>query len=210
MDEGAARDAVLGLYAEGVVAVADLAERAEWAREACGSWTAVEVVRHLAAVAGWYHAWLDRAEAGEVQAPFPPDELPRHNAEELLVRADQDPGDAVVEYVEQANRYADRLPDAWDRPYGFPLGTVTAGHHAAVAVAEWHLHAWDLARVSATDHRPSDPGLLMRAAGRCRAAARGGPVGVLQGRMTDLAARVGPWEQVLWATGRRPRVLTAS
>jgi len=44
------------------------------------------------------------------------------------------------------------------------LGELTVGEHTAVAVGEWHIHAWDLARSAGVDHRPADP--ITVAAGR--------------------------------------------
>ena len=32
---------------------------------------------------------------------------------------------------------------------------------AGAACAEWHLHAWDLARSLGQDYRPADPGLVL-------------------------------------------------
>ena len=34
---------------------------------------------------------------------------------------------------------------------------------AGAACAEWHLHAWDLARSLGKDYRPADPGLVLAA-----------------------------------------------
>ena len=194
---------VLALYREGVLAVADRSSLVEWDVAACGAWTAAEVVRHVASAARWYDQWLDRALTGNADPPFPSTELPRRNDEEIHARAAQDPDEAVVEFVDTAGRYADRLSRHWDTPYGYPFGTVTAGLHAAVAASEWHLHAWDLARAAGDDHRPSDPGALFRAAGRCVTTAQGGLAGAAQAGLVRLAAPVRPWEQMLRASGRR-------
>ena len=37
---------------------------------------------------------------------------------------------------------------------------------AGAACAEWHLHAWDLARSLGKDYRPADPELVLTASGR--------------------------------------------
>jgi hypothetical protein len=39
---------------------------------------------------------------------------------------------------------------------------VTVGGMAGAACAEWHLHAWDLARALGKDYRPADPDILLR------------------------------------------------
>ena len=44
------------------------------------------------------------------------------------------------------------------------LGDLTVGQHTGIAIGEWHVHAWDLARASGTDHRPSDASTVSRAA----------------------------------------------
>jgi uncharacterized protein (TIGR03083 family) len=138
----------MDLYREGVVVFHDHVAGADPDAPACGSWTAGELIRHGAAVAAWYHQWLDRALAGDAEPPFTLADLPTRNAAELESRADQDPDAALAEFVDSAGRYADRLVDHWDVAYGYPGGTVTAGLHAAVAAAEWHLHTWDLARAA--------------------------------------------------------------
>ena len=63
---------VLRLYDEGVDAFAGAAGRLDpgaWALAACGDWTAADLARHVLAVAGWYHDWLDRAEHGDAEPP---------------------------------------------------------------------------------------------------------------------------------------------
>lgn len=199
------RDEVMGLYREGVVAFHDHAAGADPDAPACGSWTAGELIRHGAAVAAWYHQWLDRALAGDAEPPFTLADLPTRNAAELESRADQDPAAALAEFVDSAGRYADRLVDHWDVAYGYPGGTVTAGLHAAVAAAEWHLHAWDLARAAGGDHRPSDPATLFGSAGRCVTVGRGGTIGIVQGLVVRAGATTKPWERMLRASGRRHR-----
>ena len=36
-------------------------------------------------------------------------------------------------------------------------GPLTVGEHTGIALAEWHLHAWDFARAIGEDHTPADP-----------------------------------------------------
>jgi hypothetical protein len=73
---------VLALYEAGVSAVEQSTASltaAEWQRSACGAWTATDLAGHLICVAGWYHAWLDRAEAGDAAPPFTAADLAARN-----------------------------------------------------------------------------------------------------------------------------------
>jgi len=202
------REVVLYLYDEGVDAYATLAgalTAAGWAQRACGEWTAAELTRHVAAVAGWYHDWLDRAERGDAAPPFPSEELAAENERALAALAGVDGPAALELFVTRARTYRDRLPPEWDLPYGYPRGTVTAGLHAAMAATEWHLHAWDLAHASdAATHRPSDPAALYQAAGACLAMAQGGVKGRVADALVPLGARLRPWEAMLRRSGRAP------
>ena len=201
------QEEVLRLYEEGVDAFARLAgalSGEDWERDACGEWTAVLLTRHVAAVAGWYHEWLDRAERGDTTPPFRGDALAAQN-EAALVPLAETGGPAPLDlFVTRARSYRARLPAAWDLPYGYPRGTVTAGLHAAMAATEWHLHAWDLARSGGSGHRPSDPDALYRGAGACLAVAQGGLRGRIAAVLVPVGARLSPWEALLRRSGRAP------
>ena len=198
---------MLRLYDEGVDAFARSAgalDREDWDRAACGEWSAAVLIRHVAAVAGWYHEWLDRAERGDAAPPFRADELAAQN-ELALVPLAETSGPAALElFVDRARSYRARLPAAWDLSYGYPRGTVTAGLHAATAATEWHLHAWDLARSGGSGHRPSDPDALYRGAGACLATAQGGVKGRIAAVLVPVGARLSPWEAMLRRSGRAP------
>jgi uncharacterized protein (TIGR03083 family) len=201
------RDAVRGLYAEGVLAIeactATLTKE-QWQRPACGTWTATDLAGHLVCVVGWYHAWLDRAEAGDTAPPFSESDLDVHN-EEALAALDLGAGpERIAAFTREARRYAERLDAVWDLAYGFPFGTVTAGVHAGAAAGEWHLHAWDLSRGT---HRPRDPRQLFVAIGAAITAAQGGPIGRAGGAILPIASRWKPWEQLLRRSGRTTFVL---
>jgi Mycothiol maleylpyruvate isomerase N-terminal domain len=201
------RDRVLHLYDEGFrafeAAAAGLPPDA-WELTACGEWTAAELARHVLAVAGWYHEWLDRAERGDAAPPFSVEELGAHNALALAELAHLDGRAAVGQFVARARAYAARLPASWDLPFGFPRGTVTAGLHAAMAGSEWHLHTWDLARSRGWGHRPSDPAALYEATGECLAVVEGGLKGRVAGLLVPLGSRLRPWEAMLRRSGRAP------
>jgi hypothetical protein len=204
---GVPRDRVLRLYDEGVDAFVQCTkglDSGSWARAACGEWTAAELARHALAVAGWYHAWLDRAEQGDALPPFGVAELGARNAEAVGSMAGLEGPAAATLFAESARAYRDRLPPVWELPFGYPRGTVTAGLHAGVAAGEWHLHAWDLARARGRGHRPSDPAALYAAAGACRAAAEGGASGRVASLLVPLGARLRPWEALLRRSGRAP------
>ena len=66
---------------------------------------------------------------------------------------------------------------------------------AGAACAEWHLHAWDLARSLGKDYRPANPGLVL-------AAWRGG----MPQLWPELAGWDGldPWHYLLTASSRDP------
>ena len=160
---------VLSLYDEGVEALAATADGltpSEWEQPACGEWTAAELARHVFAVAGWYHDWLDRAERGDPTPVFDARDLAMNNAEALEGLTDLDGPAAVALFVHRARAYRDRLPAEWDLPFGYPRGTVTAGLHAGIAACEWHLHTWDLARAGDRGVRASRPGHALRGGGR--------------------------------------------
>ncbi|HSZ37578.1 MAG TPA: maleylpyruvate isomerase N-terminal domain-containing protein [Acidimicrobiales bacterium] len=201
------RDEVLRLYDEGVDAFARWAgglTDGDWDRPACGAWSAAVLVRHVAAVAGWYHEWLDRAERGDASPPFRASELAAQNELALRPLAETTTPTALELFLARARSYRDRLPVNWDLQYGYPRGTVTAGLHAAVAATEWHLHAWDLARSGGSGHRPSDPDALYRGAGACLAAAQGGLKGRIAAVLVPVGARLSPWEALLRRSGRAP------
>jgi hypothetical protein len=178
----------------------------DWERMACGTWSACQLARHVAAVADWYHGWLDRAEAGDAAPPFRAEDLAVENEQAMKMLVGFDGPAAVERFVARARSYRDRLPDDWDLPFGYPLGTVTAGLHAGVAACEWHLHVWDLSGVVGGTHHPSDPATLYTAAGACLAAAQGGMKARLADALVPLGARLRPWEALLRRSGRAPRL----
>ena len=197
-------DRVVGLFEAGVAAVeAQAADRDDtwWDEPACGAWSAADVTRHVRAVIGWYQHWLDRAETGQTDMPFPAGELARRNDEELAGLRTLSGAAATREFAEQARHYLTRVQADWDRRYGYPFGTVTAGLHAGVAATEWHLHAWDL---SGGRHQPADPTGLYLAAGACFTRAEGGVKGTVLGWLVPLGARRRPWDALLKRSGRTP------
>lgn len=202
------RSAVFGEYVDGVRALSGMTaglDDEQWTARACGRWTIEEVARHVLAVADWYHEWLDRGLAGDPSPPFAYDDLEARNTDALARLADVAGPVAIERFTARAGAYGERLRDAWNVPFGFPSGTVTAGLHAAVAAAEWHLHTWDVARATGRDHRPFDPETLLNAVIDCFAVARGGVERNMMRTLAPAAARFGdPWRSLLRRSGRRP------
>lgn len=196
---------VLRQYRSGVEAVHEVSasfDEGDWSTSVCGKWTAVETVRHLLGVVGWYDEWLDRALAGESTVPFRPDEFDVRNDRLIVEHAGLSGPAAVDLFVERALAYGGRVVEHWDVPYGFPLGSVTAGLHLGVAAAEWHLHAWDLSCLSDARHGPADSAGLFVGAGLAMAEASGGFRGGLLRRLVPLGARFRPWPTILKESGR--------
>jgi uncharacterized protein (TIGR03083 family) len=199
---------VLAMFGEGVDAFcseAALLDGESWARPACGEWSATELARHVLAVVGWYHDWLDRAEAGDATPAFPIDDLDARTARDQADMAAQggwSGPEATARFRAEAMRYAERLEGAWDLPFGYPRGTVTAGLHAGMAAVEWHVHTWDLAGSAGRDHAPTHPDRLFLAAADCQAVAAGGLKGTAVARLAPVGSRLSPWRELLKRTGR--------
>ena len=199
------RAAVTRTYTDGVASMSAVTSEfgdEQWASPACGAWSAVETVRHVAAVAEWYHDWLDRAIEGDATKPFAADEIDVMTERSLATFGHLDGPSAVERFTSRAIEYLERLGDRWDLPYVYPFGHVTVGLHAGVAAAEWHLHAWDLSAVLPQRHQPAEPSVLFEAAGRCVAASEGGLKGRLLSRAVPVAAKRSPWQQMLKRSGR--------
>lgn len=175
-----ARDQVADVYRQGVTAVQTMGGRFEpgdWERLACGHWTGTDTARHLLAVARWYHAWLDRALAGDSSRAFDGSDIDAHN-EEALATLDGMPGEqAIAEFTDASLSYLERAEANWDVPFGYPFGVVTIGLHCGAAASDWHLHAWDLS---------------------------GGLTGAVVRRLVPVGSRLSPWRTMLKRSGRQP------
>ena len=153
--------------------------------------------------------------------------LARQNAAELAALPDVPAAEHIAAFARSARCYARRLPPVWDLPHHRYRDTVvTVGGMAGAACAEWHLHAWDLARSQGKDYRPADPDILLlgwRAGlphllpGSLREVAAGGGAMVAAdglggwasgmahgrgGRGGGLTVRDDPWHAMLRASGR--------
>jgi uncharacterized protein (TIGR03083 family) len=206
-------DPVLGAYHDGVTAICQLAARfsaSAWsARTPCPEWRARDLAGHLRCVVDDYHEYLNDAPASRYarlmgSGPQPQAlarKLARQNAAELAALADAPPAEHIAAFALAASAYARRLPSVWDLPHHvYRDRVVTVAGMAGAACAEWHLHAWDLARALGTDHRPAEPEVVLAGwrAGMAHLAA-GVPSYAAAGRA---GRRPDPWHVVLLASGR--------
>jgi hypothetical protein len=175
------RVAILAAYRDGVTVICELAAQlteATWlAATPCSEWRAVDLAGHLRCVADDYHEYLDDAPASRLARLMatgqPADslarKLARQNAAELAALPDPSGADTagpehIAAFAESARSYGRKLPAAWDLLHHRYRGTdVTVGAMAGVACAEWHLHAWDLARSQGKDYHPAQPELVLTA-----------------------------------------------
>jgi hypothetical protein len=193
------------LYRQGVDSVAKVVEGfsdADWAKPACGEWSGTDTARHLLSVAWWYHDWLDRALAGELDPPFPASRMDDETAAALAAVPDLTGSDAVVEFTKSARTYLERATEHWYLPFAFPYGLATVGLHCGAAASEWNVHAWDLSRIGTTQHQPANADRLLVAAGNCLAHVQGGMRGAIIGTLVPLGARRSPWKTMLKKSGR--------
>jgi len=124
-------------------------------------------------------------------------ESARQNSAELAALPDAPGPDHIAAFAESARSYGRRLPPSWHLPHHRYRGTeITVGAMAGAACAEWHLHAWDLARSLGKDYRPADPELVL-------AAWRSGTP-QLWSVLTAEPPGDDPWYSLLLASGRDP------
>ena len=156
---------------EAVCQIAELFDDVTWsAQTPCPEWRAFEMAGHLRCVADDFNEYLDEAPVSRyarlMATGAHPDtlgrKLARQNAAELAALADASPAEHIAAFASSARNYALRLGAVWDLPHHQYRDTVvTVGGMAGAACAEWHLHAWDLARALGTDYRPADPAAVL-------------------------------------------------
>ncbi len=197
----------LAAYRDGVTVIVELAaqfdERTWAAQTPCADWRAADLAGHLRCVADDYHEYLDDAPASRLARLLAtgahPDtltrKLARQNAAELAALPDRPAAEHIAAFAQSARGYARRLALVWDMPHHrYRDVPVTVGGMAGAACAEWHLHAWDLAKAFGKEYRPAAPEIVL--AGWCAghaAAVAGQAVG------SD-----DPWLILLRASGRSP------
>jgi hypothetical protein len=136
----------------------------------CPEWRVVDLAGHLRCLADDFHEYLDDAPASRLARLMArgahPDtlarKLARQNAAELAALPDASGPEHIDAFASSARAYARRLLPIWDLPHHqYRDVLVTVGGMAGAACAEWHLHAWDLARAQGKDYRPADPEMLL-------------------------------------------------
>jgi uncharacterized protein (TIGR03083 family) len=201
-----AGDPLLAAYQDGVMVICELAAQfcdEAWAQPTpCAEWRAGELAGHLRCVADDYHEYLDEAPASRYARLMATGahpvtlgrKLARQNAAELAALPEARPVEHIAAFAEAARSYARRLPPVWAFPHHRYRDTVvTVGGMAGAACAEWHLHAWDLARALGKDYRPALPGLVLA----------GWRAGIPQLPVT-LSGSEDPWRALLRVSGRLP------
>jgi Mycothiol maleylpyruvate isomerase N-terminal domain len=223
------RAGVLSAYRDGVTVICELAGQftaATWlAATPCSEWRAVDLAGHLRCVADDYHEYLDDAPdsrlarllATNASAESLGRKLARQNAAELAALPDVSGPEHIAAFAESARSYGRRLPQAWDLPHHRYRGIeVTVGAMAGAACAEWHLHAWDLARSLGKDYRPADPELVLAGwragtpqlwpslAARSGAGSGSGSGAGAKPGSDEPGGDDDPWHAMLVASGRDP------
>ncbi len=217
----------LAAFYDGVTIICQLSAQisdAGWlAPSPCPEWRVTDLAGHLRCVADDFQEYLDDAPASRLARLMAtgvhPDtlarKLARQNAAELAALPDATGPEHIDAFASSARSYAQRLLPIWDLPHHqYRDVLITVGGMAGAACAEWHLHAWDLARALGKDYRPADPDILLRgwgagmphllagagldlaAAGEASAARGRG------GRLAGAAVREDPWHVMLRASGR--------
>jgi Mycothiol maleylpyruvate isomerase N-terminal domain len=165
----------LAAFHDGVTVICEISAQfgdAGWiAPSPCPEWRVIDLAGHLRCVADDFHEYLDDAPASRLARLMArgahPDtlarKLARQNAAELAALPDASGPEHIDAFASSARSYAQRLLPIWDLPHHqYRDVLVTVGGMAGAACAEWHLHAWDLARAQGKDYRPADPDMLLR------------------------------------------------
>ena len=185
---------VLAAYDEGVKAITTVTLAvADWnASTPCAAWRCVDLAGHLLCIARYYHRLLDAALTGHPLSGLPRGEaLALMNAQDLIELPETSGPERIRDFVRTATAYGDWLRDNdWETSIGAwsGIGRLTIAEHILLAVGEWHIHAWDLARAAGGDHQPADAEVVL--AGRR----------ILPGSLPEGE----PWAAALQGAGRLP------
>ncbi len=188
------RQRILASYQEGVAAFEQIGRWVtEWEQPSpCGQWSLQDLAGHLLAIARYWTRLIDAAESGEHLLGLPRGrQLAAMNASDLLAMTESEGPRRLEMFLNAAEAYRTRLEHTeWDMTLGewSGLGPLTVGQHSGVAIGEWHVHAWDMARPMGREHRPSDALIV----------AEGNRV------VREVAVSGDPWLGVLCAYGRDP------
>ncbi len=187
-------DDVLTASGDGIDAIERAAsEIDDWSGATpCDLWRAVDLAGHLLAVVRYYHGLLDAVARGTPRRRLPVGKrLQTMNHRDLAALPAEGGPERIGSFLASALRYGGRVAAAdWNGPLGEwdNLGPLTLGQHTGLAIGEWHVHAWDMARGAGGGYRPADPATI-EAAGR-----------ILFGQPPD----ADPWVAVLIRSGRLP------
>jgi uncharacterized protein (TIGR03083 family) len=120
----------------------------------CPPWTVRDLTAHLAATFRRFADQLDRANAGDLTAPFGPGDLSPENLHAVeLFR-----GDPLQALERQATRFlSEALRSRADQLMGHQRGPVPVGLQVIWGLSELAVHHDDLADATGTSYRPSDP-----------------------------------------------------
>jgi uncharacterized protein (TIGR03083 family) len=157
-----ARQRITASYEEALRTLVDVHARiSNWGVPTpCGTWTLIDLSGHLLTIARYWHRLLDAAEAGRPVVGLPRgQELAAMNARDLANLREHSGPERMERFLELAGDHLRRIERAdWDVLLGewSGLGPLTVGQHSGVAIGEWHVHAWDVARSLGIDHRPTD------------------------------------------------------
>jgi hypothetical protein len=186
------RGRIIASYADALEAMRRLSTGiSDWsAPTPCGRWSLLELAGHLLAIARYWHRLLDGAESERPNADLPRGPaLAAMNARDLLGLPETTGSQRMGRFMEQAAVHVQRLERSnWELTLGdwSGLGSLTIGQHSGVAIGEWHVHAWDIARSIGEEHRPCDAPVV----------AAGNRV------LRDLPEEDDPWLAVLAGYGR--------
>jgi uncharacterized protein (TIGR03083 family) len=138
----------------------------EWrAPTPCGQWTLHDLAGHVLAIARYWHRLLNAAVDGRPSTGLPRgDALAAMNAADLETLPEQGGEERLRAFLDLAAAHRARLEAAdWSVRLGTwsGLGPLSVAQHTGVAIGEWHVHAWDMARGLGGDHRPADAAVVL-------------------------------------------------
>lgn len=148
----------------------------------CHPWTVHHLTAHLAATFTRFAVQLDRARQGDLDPPFPLEQLSAVN----LRAVNEFQGDPVVELDRWARLFLDaaRTPELM----GHQLGPIPVGVQVMFGLNEVAVHHDDLARATVSSYRPIEE-ITIALAG-------------MYDSVFGLPAGEDPWARLLVATGR--------
>lgn len=190
-----ARNRIVASYGEAIRAFEDLDPLlVQWdATTPCPEWNLLDLSGHLLSIARYWHRLLDATGTGTHLVGLPRGtDLAAMNAADLRDLAGLSGPERLGCFIGAARDHLRRIEghEDWDLVLGewTGLGPLSIGQHSGVAIGEWHVHAWDMARSVGREHRPSDAATVAEGNRAIR----------------DVAADGDPWLAVLAAYGRDP------